>query len=148
MRISDAGTILGRLIDTVSKGGFYLLNISPTADGLIPEDQQRTLLAIGAWLDLNGEGIYDTHAWTKPAEDTWRFTVKSGALYAIGLPAGKDALLASVPASLGKVTRVDRIGVAAPLAFTQDETGLRIQVAGPDTGKFPLALKITGLDLK
>lgn len=147
MRVSNAATILGRLIDTVSKDGFYLLNLAPKADGTIPDDQQRTLLDIGAWLDLHGEAIYGTHAWTKHAEGDWRFTVKSGALYAIGAARG-EVTLASVPATLGKVAKVERLGHPGPLVFTQDDTGLKIRLTGPDTGKLPLALKITGLVLK
>lgn len=148
MKVSGAGTILGRLIDTVSKDGFYLLNLSPKADGTIPEEQQRTLLDVGAWLAINGEAIYDTHAWTKNAEDNWRFTVKAGALYAIGVSAAKEVLLTSVTPALGKVTQVERLGISAPLAFTQTADGLKVQIAGPDTGKLPFTLKITGLGLK
>jgi alpha-L-fucosidase len=147
MRISDAGTILARLIDTVSKDGFYLLNLSPTADGLIPDDQQRTLLAIGAWLAVNGEGIYDTHAWTTFGEKGWHFTAKDNALYAIGSPGGEEALITSIPSSIGKVTQVELLGKSGSLSFTQDTTGLKVRIPGPATDKLPITLKITGLKI-
>ncbi|KQV35370.1 hypothetical protein ASC93_23880 [Massilia sp. Root335] len=86
MTIGSAGAILGKLIDTVSKGGFYLLNIALNAGGTIPDDQRAVLLEIGAWLKRNGEAIYGTHAWTRFGDGDWRFTVKDGALYAIGRP--------------------------------------------------------------
>lgn len=60
LRLASAGSIIAKLIDTVSKGGFYLFNISPMADGTIPRDQQEVLLNIGAWLEINGEAIYGT----------------------------------------------------------------------------------------
>jgi alpha-L-fucosidase len=41
----------------------HLLNISPKADGTIPDDQKLKLLEIGEWLDQNGETIYGTRAW-------------------------------------------------------------------------------------
>ena len=78
--------MIGWLVDTVSKNGTLLLNVSPKADGTIPQDQQDTLLAVGKWLETNGEAIYDTHSWTKfeeKGEDQIYFTVKGQDLYAI-----------------------------------------------------------------
>jgi len=48
-----------KLVDIVSKGGNYLLNVGPDGDGVIPQPSQVTLRAVGRWLKVNGEAIYD-----------------------------------------------------------------------------------------
>jgi len=52
------------LIDIVSRGGNFLLDIGPTGDGRIPVIMEERLNEIGGWLKLNGEAIYGTHNWT------------------------------------------------------------------------------------
>jgi alpha-L-fucosidase len=64
---SDTGfksptTLIRNLADIASKGGNYLLNVSPTGEGtLLPEAVER-LQTIGKWMKVNGESIYDTTA--------------------------------------------------------------------------------------
>jgi alpha-L-fucosidase len=60
--------ILHGFIDRVSKNGNLLLNISPKADGSIPEGQKEILLSMGDWLKKYGESIYSTRAWVKYGE--------------------------------------------------------------------------------
>ncbi len=63
LQIKPASDVLHVLIDIVSKNGVLLLNISPMANGTIPEDQKNVLLKIGEWLDRYGESIYETRPW-------------------------------------------------------------------------------------
>ena len=55
-------TLTRNLIDIVSKGGNYLLNIGPTAEGEIPPPSIERLKQVGAWMRANGQAIYGTTA--------------------------------------------------------------------------------------
>jgi alpha-L-fucosidase len=55
-------TLIRNLIDIASKGGNYLLNVGPTAEGLIPPQSVERLRGIGRWMQVNGASIYGTQA--------------------------------------------------------------------------------------
>lgn len=57
--------LIDLLVEKVAGGGNLLLDIGPTADGLIPVIMQQRLLDIGDWLKVNGEAIYGTQVWLK-----------------------------------------------------------------------------------
>ncbi|MCD6510701.1 MAG: alpha-L-fucosidase [Thermoprotei archaeon] len=77
------GRIIQTLVDIVSKGGNYLLNVGPTAEGEIPEPCVRILKDVGRWLKANGESIYGTTASPieTPPDAPYRCTAKPGKLY-------------------------------------------------------------------
>ena len=56
----SAQTLIRNLSDITSKDGNYLLNVGPTAEGVIPQPEVERLLAIGLWLKINGSAIYAT----------------------------------------------------------------------------------------
>jgi alpha-L-fucosidase len=75
------GEVIHRMVEIVSKGGNYLLNIGPMADGTLPAASVATLQGVGEWMHKNSESIYGTTA-SPLADPTWgRVTVKGGLLY-------------------------------------------------------------------
>ena len=72
--------ILHAFIDRISKNGNMVLNISPKADGTIPQAQKDVLLAMGAWLKKYGEAIYATRAWEKYGEGPTKMGASIGVM--------------------------------------------------------------------
>lgn len=141
------------LIDVVSKNGCVLLNVTPKANGEIPNGVKERLLEIGKWLDMNGEAIYGSRPWNVYGEgDTElveghlseiknpdhkstdiRFTQKDGFLYAISLGVPKNELLIRT-LSLSKfpelqISTVEILGLAESkhITWTRSKEGLKIK---------------------
>lgn len=122
--------LIRNLIDIASKGGNYLLNVGPTAEGLIPPASVERLAAIGAWMKVNGESIYGTTASPFPNQlEFGRATSKPGRVYLhvfdwpadgnLRVPRWSDTLaraylLASPKESLTFTARDDGVSIHLP----------------------------------
>ena len=147
------------MVDTASKNGNYLLNISPMADGTFPEEQQATLLAVGAWLKVNGEAIYGTHAWTQfgDGDDARgrdavrvRFTAKGDALYVIltgNVKAGAQVTIRCLGTEAGAMTSTAMLGTDAAIVATQSEAGLTVTLPEKLPAEHGVVVKVTGIKI-
>jgi len=73
--------LIRKLVDIASKGGNYLLNVGPTAEGVIPAPSVERLRAMGAWLKVNGESVYATRPGPIQGLDWCRSTAAPGKVY-------------------------------------------------------------------
>lgn len=158
-----AGSIIRKLVENVSRNGNLLLNISPRADGTIPEEQKQILLEVGNWMKVNGEGIYSTRPWVKFGEgqsldatgkekQEFRFTRKGDVLYAFVMKwTGEEAVITSLSSEsgfAGTIKSVELLGHTGKLQFTQDKQGLKIKLPAEPPSKYIAALKITGANME
>ncbi len=83
----SSAELIYELVDVVSRGGNFLLNVGPTADGRIPVIQQQRILDIGDWMTVNGEAIYGAASWHGQGENESgagvKFTAKGHDVFAI-----------------------------------------------------------------
>ena len=79
----SAKELLETLCSLVAKGGNFLLNIGPAADGTIPVIMEERLLQMGSWLEVNGDAIYGTEIYTKEPQEGIYYTKKGDRIYAI-----------------------------------------------------------------
>ncbi len=121
--------LIQRLVDIVGKGGNYLLNVGPTAEGMIPKPSVSRLLEVGKWMKVNGEAIYGAAAGPSPQELAWgSMTSKKGKLYlnVVDWP-GKSLRIYGLKNRIKKATLLASpkltVGVAQS---TFDEVGLNV----------------------
>ncbi|TAJ14455.1 alpha-L-fucosidase [Marinilabiliaceae bacterium JC017] len=69
------------LVNIVSMGGNYLLNIGPTGDGKVIPFEKQVLTEMGKWLKVNGEAVYGTSVSPVPSQEWGVITAKPGKLY-------------------------------------------------------------------
>jgi alpha-L-fucosidase len=130
-------TVIFKLMDVVSKGGNYLLNVGPTADGVIPQPSQDVLRTVGRWLRVNGAAVYGAgptpfgdelgEASGKGALNVrgellflqntqWRYTTGRGRLYVTFFDEPRAPF--PLPAMKNKVTRASLLDGGAAVKIT------------------------------
>lgn len=141
----SADTLIYNLIDIAAKGGNYLLNVGPTAEGLIPPQSVERLAEMGNWLKVNGEAIYATkNRDTYEQGDSVKFTQsKNGkTIYAIltKKPTGKSITLNSI--TTAKNAKASLLGSSSAVTTTPEGSGVKITLPENMPGKYAWVIKI------
>lgn len=119
----SAETLVHNIIDIAAKGGNYLLNVGPTAEGFIPEASVERLAEVGDWLTVNGEAIYSTERLNKFKEgESLYFTRSKDGQYIYAIvtawPGRELRFFQVVPKEGSAVTM---LGADQPLKWRIDE---------------------------
>ena len=138
-------TLVRQLVDAASKGGNYLLNVGPTAEGRIPGASAERLAAVGRWMEVNGEAIYGTTASPFSAPLSWgRATSKPGMLYlhVFDWPATGELKVPLFGRTVKAATLLANRGAQVAIATGPDGITLRLPSAAPDAIATVLALQL------
>lgn len=122
--------LIKKLVDIVSKGGNYLLNIGPGPDGEWDPIAYSRLKEIGVWMKQNGEAIYGTRMYKILGEgDNIRYTqTKDGKTKFIFLIQFPDKKIVLKDITLNKKSKLQMIGSKKKLKWNQTADGLEISV--------------------
>lgn len=131
-------TLIRNLIDTSSKGGNLLLNVGPTAEGLIPDASVERLAGMGKWLDVNGESIYGTTASPIGKPDWGRCTAKPGKVYLHVFDWPEDGKL-RVTGLKAKPTKAYLLADKERSPLKIDSAGDEVVIAVPEKAVDPVA---------
>lgn len=152
-QLLSSNELIDLLIDVVSKNGNLLLNVGPKADGTIPENQLSRLIDLGQWLDINGQGIFDTRPWKRASQTLAdgtpvRFTQKQDTLYAFLLQPTHQKQLVITGCKPRKDTQVKWVGApSGKLSFKPLTEGISIELPKNNTFPFAGLICISGIEL-
>ena len=143
-------TVIRNLIDIVSKGGNYLLNVGPTGQGVIPEGAVADLREVGDWMKVNGDAIYGTTGSPFKRKLDWGRCTKKVAgnqttLYLHVFDWPKDGKLL-VPGVSKTVISASLLATGARLTTASDASGVTVTVPSlaPDRIASVIVLKVEG----
>ena len=134
--------LLHNLVAVVSRGGNYLLNVGPTAQGTFPPEAVERLQHIGEWMKLNAEALYGS-TYTPLQGLPWgQATRKDDQLYLhiFAWPANGLLEIKDFPGRVEQITLLS----GAPLTYQQQAAQLTIHLPpqAPDPDVSVLAVKI------
>ena len=139
-------TLIRNLIDVASKGGNYLLNIGPKADGTFPEASVQRLRGIGDWMAVNGEAVHGTKA-ALFRPDWGRVTRKDGALYlhVFEWPADQKLTIAALENKSNGASLLAAAQTRLNVEVTGDKWGIELPAAAPDPIATVIKIDVEGM---
>jgi alpha-L-fucosidase len=147
----SARLLIRNLSDIASKDGNYLLNIGPTAEGVIPQPEVERLLAIGRWLKVNGEAIYATRGgpyndpfpWGRTTQRAWPGDGSTLFLHIWDWPADGTILLPGIR-ELARSGRLLANGAKVTATLTPEGLSVKLPGSVPDLDVSVAALEFAG----
>ena len=145
--------VIKMLVKVAQGKGNLLLNIGPKGDGSVPEQSERIIRAVGDWLKVNGEAIFETDLWTfdlqrrdESHRGDWThhgpFTVRGNHLYLVATSFPGNRLV--VTGLEGNVLEVRQLG-GAVLPHVQKKNRVEVTLNGapPSPDQLPVVFRLT-----
>jgi len=139
-----APELIRKLAEIVSKGGNFLLNISPKPDGSLPEDQVSALEGVGQWMAGNSASIYGT---TRSPFDrlSWGYATQKGKmvyLHVTKWPAD-GRLLVPLLNKRARATLLASPDTELPVSYEDNRLVIDVPPEAPDPANTVIALQLT-----
>jgi alpha-L-fucosidase len=165
--------VIDMLVDIVSKNGNLMLNVPLPASGMPDMEELAVVDEITQWMAVNAEGIHGSRPWKKFGEgapdqptdqkskmfnesarrafdaNDVRFTTKGDVLYAfvMGKPEFRTlirSLATDTALKVGRITGVELVGHGGSLTWTQDRSGLSIDIPAELPTNHAVSFRIRG----
>lgn len=131
---TSAASLVTTLMQNVSRNGSLLLNLTQRGHGDFDASLVQIAKDIGAWLKINGEGVYASRPFEAWGDSSVLYTRNNGNVYATLLNWNGGAVtlsaLKSNGATLGTVSKVEMLGSTVAMTFSQNGTGLTATPSG------------------
>ena len=149
----SSAEIISKLVQIVSKGGNYLLNVGPTPEGTIPQPCIDRLTEVGRWMDINGSAIYGSMPWQtteekhEPTGRVIHFTSKGDTVHVFCPVDGKAATVGMQALGAAKLAgqRIDSVsllGSEEKVNWSQNGEGLTLAVPAEAPGGFMATYRV------
>ena len=136
--------LIRKLADICAKGGNFLLNVGPTAEGEFPPACIERLQAVGKWLRVNGDAIYGTTSGPFAYLPWGVATRKGGTLYLHVFDWPKDGKLIVPLNNEAKSATLLADGKKISVKHTDGKLMIKVPAAAPDVADSVIALAIQG----
>ena len=126
-KFKSAETLIRSLVEIVSRGGNFLLDVGPQPDGRIQPEFVERLEAVGRWTHKNAAAIYGSTYGPIQGEAAFRTTRRGNSVYAFVMDSSVGEI--QLPGLHPTVGRVRLVASGKPIQFNATSQGLRIPVA-------------------
>ena len=142
----DGPALVRHLLDVVSRGGNLLINVGPTASGLVPSGQRTALESLGEWMAVNDRAVHGSRPLDStvadPSDSPWVRWTRDSALAFATVGAGGAVVLPARADRLDLTSAALMDGTPVPAVATDGGVGLELpglaEGAAPTTVSFRL----------
>jgi alpha-L-fucosidase len=126
-KFKGADELIRSLVEIISRGGNFLLDVGPQPDGRIQPEFVERLKAVGQWTHKNAAAIYGSTYGPIQGETQIRTTTRGSSTYVFVMDASVDEV--SLRALQQTVGQVRHVATGKPLPLNPTPQGIRITIA-------------------